>query len=176
MLALDVILLILTITSIGYCFILNRRILQIQRYREDLFKMLRDFEASIKEAENILKEIRLISPKAEQTLNELEAKSGNLTSSLKLLVMKADTLAEELETMIISGNKLALKLAAGEKVNSSNTDNLVVDEENVAEEILASSNGSFADEFSTELNLSISDQQKLSQEEYYKILQKIAKK
>lgn len=111
MLALDFILIILTLTCILYCMVLNKRIYQIQKYRSEMMNLFKEFDKSINKAEAILEETKMIIPNAESQIKKINKALNSEEEKLGILIQKSDRLAEELETIIISGNKLFSRLS-----------------------------------------------------------------
>ena len=58
MVALDFLLVLLTSACIVYCMLLNRRIIQIQKYRSDMLKIFKEFDKTVEKAEKILSETK----------------------------------------------------------------------------------------------------------------------
>ena len=158
MIALDFILMILTITCIVYCMVLNKRIMQIQKYKADMLKIFKDFDKSVEKAERILDETRNMAPITEEALNNLSEKSQSQMEEFEVIMSKADKLAEELETIIISGNKLIVRFNEAHKEAK---------EESESQE-------SFFEESKVLDTITTLPQDKkitLSQQDYYEILQ-----
>lgn len=157
MVALDFLLVLLTSACIVYCMLLNRRIIQIQRYRTEMLKIFNEFDKSIEKAEKILSETKNITPKIDVIIKELEQQISHQTSDLDLLINKSDKMAEELETLIISGNRLLGKLR-----NPSKTSQVVVEEEIPQDDVTTSIDEEITNE---------RERIKLSQQDYYEIIQ-----
>lgn len=117
MLAVEVFSMILTIACIAYCMLLNRRIVQIQKYRIEMQKLFNDFDKTVVKSESLFAETKEIFPRSELAITTIESKANAKIEELELMINKADRLAEELTTIIISGNRLKGKLE--EQVNEN---------------------------------------------------------
>ncbi len=157
MVALDFLLVLLTSACIVYCMLLNRRIIQIQKYRAEMLKIFKEFDKSIEKAEKILEDTKKITPKTDKIIKELEINVAKQTAKLELLINQSDTMAEELETLIISGNRVLGKL------HNYNKAQLSFEEENYIEE--------HSSDISTKADKYNNEKLKLSQQDYYEILQ-----
>lgn len=96
------IVLLLSIT-IGYCYILNRRIKILQDSRGELAKLLKHFDNSTK--------------RASDSIVSLQAASKNIGDTIQHRIDKANYLIDDLAYMIDKGDKLANKMEAGFAVN-----------------------------------------------------------
>lgn len=166
MLALDVILLILTIACVVYCWVLNRRILQIQEYKKELVTMFKEFDHSIRKAQNILEDTKSITPKTEALIKTLESKTQNVVKDLYELINKADELADELETIIVSGNKIVSKIQSVDEFISQNDLQKDSKSLNMAFDLSVEPN-----ETSVVMQ-ELREKQRLSQQDYYEIIQR----
>lgn len=163
MLALDVLLAVLTTACIIYCMVVNRRIIQIQKYRAEMLKVFKEFDKSIGKAELILDETKKIAPKADELLESLEKRAIKQMDDIEFLLNKGDKLAEELETIIISGNKIAARMTDIQNFNFIPEDTL---HHNTNDEEIE-------ENYDLEHTAEISNEQiKLSQQDYYQIIQK----
>jgi hypothetical protein len=115
MLVVDTLLIILTLACIAYCMLLNRRIIQIQKYGVEMQKLFHDFDKTVVKSESLFAETKEIFPKSELAIATVESKANRKIEELESMINKADTLAEELTTIIISGNRLKGKLEITEK-------------------------------------------------------------
>lgn len=109
MIALDLLLIILTSACIIYCMVLNRRIIQIQKYRSQMLNLFKEFDKSVVKAETILEETRNMAPETGKIMDNLQKDVQKQFDEVESLLNKGDKLAEELETIIIAGNKLVIK-------------------------------------------------------------------
>jgi hypothetical protein len=109
MIALDIILIVLTSMCIIYCMVLNRRIVQIQKYRTQMLKLFKEFDNSVLKAEGILDNTRNMVPETGKIFESMKKNAEKQIDDIELLLTKGDKIAEELETIIIAGNKLVGK-------------------------------------------------------------------
>lgn len=169
MLAIDIILIFLTTACILYCMLLNRRIIQIQKYRHQMLKLFKEFDKSVVKAESILDETKSVVPESSKILNSLQKKAEAQSDELGSILTKGDKLAEELETIIISGNRLVAKFnEIGVSLQKEN--------QNSSEQIHEQSPNDFelSDPRQSELeinNLAQHNKTTLSQKDYYQIIQ-----
>lgn len=124
MLAVEVFSMILTVACIAYCMLLNRRIIQIQKYRIEMQKLFNDFDKTVVKSESLFAETKEIFPRSELAIITIESKANAKIEELELMINKADRLAEELTTIIISGNRLRGKLEEQVNENISFFDNI----------------------------------------------------
>lgn len=96
MIILDILLLIMTIVCVAYCWILNRRIHDLQNSRIEFARMIKELNASIIKAENNVSEM---------------SKLSNLASTkIKTAINEAKEISSELVTVIETANELSTKL------------------------------------------------------------------
>ncbi len=88
---------ILLVMTIGYCFVLDRRLQALRSGREELQKVVEDLNASI--------------GRAQTTILDLKANAGDTARILEERIGKAQGLADELSLMVQSGNSIAERLA-----------------------------------------------------------------
>ncbi len=132
MVALDFLLILLTSACIIYCMLLNRRIIQIQKYRSDMLKIFKEFDKTVEKAEKILIETKEIAPASSKIIAELENKMLKQSEKLESLISKADLIADDLETLIISGNRIIGKLSSNEEKGQLSFDK--IEEETIEED------------------------------------------
>ena len=77
---------ILLVMTIGYCFVLDRRLQALRSGREELQKVVEDLNASI--------------GRAQTTILDLKANAGDTARILEERVAKAQGLADELSLMV----------------------------------------------------------------------------
>ncbi|MDX2050147.1 MAG: hypothetical protein SFT93_03100 [Rickettsiaceae bacterium] len=87
----------------------------MQKYRDEMARLFKDFEKPLAKSENILNQINRLLPEAQANIDDLKISLVQKTDKIDVLISKADSLCDELETIIISGNRL-----------SSNLKNLVI--------------------------------------------------
>jgi chromosome segregation ATPase len=96
MLALDVLLLLMIIVCIVYCWILNQRIRDLHNSRVEFARMIKEFDAAV--------------VKAERCISDLSTLSSNATLQIKNASSEAEELIDELKTLNDLGNTLGAKL------------------------------------------------------------------
>lgn len=96
MLALDVLLLMMIIVCIVYCWVLNQRIRDLHNSRVEFARMIKEFDAAVIKAGNCISE-----------LSTLGAAS---TSQIKNASIDAEELVHELRTVNDFGNNVSTKL------------------------------------------------------------------
>jgi chromosome segregation ATPase len=96
MLALDVLLLLLIVVCIVYCWILNQRIRDLHNSRVEFARMIKEFDAAV--------------VKAEKCISELATMSSATTMEIRAATDNAQELVHELQTLNEFGNTLGLKL------------------------------------------------------------------
>lgn len=96
MIILDILLLIMTIICVVYCWMLNRRIQDLQNSRIEFARMIKELNASIVKAENNVSEMSQLS---------------NVTSAeIKAVVSEAKEISSELATVSEIASELSIKL------------------------------------------------------------------
>ena len=96
MLALDVLLLMMIVVCIVYCWVLNQRIRDLHNSRVEFARMIKEFDAAVAKAGNCI--------------SELSTLGANATLQIKNASMDAQELTSELKTINDFGNNLGAKL------------------------------------------------------------------
>jgi len=96
MLALDVLLLMMIVVCIVYCWVLNQRIRDLHNSRVEFARMIKEFDAAV--------------VKAEHCISELSTLGANATLQIKSASMDAQELVHELKTINEFGNNVGSKL------------------------------------------------------------------
>ena len=96
MLALDVLLLMMIVVCIVYCWVLNQRIRDLHNSRVEFARMIKEFDAAVIKAENCISELGTLGSTA--------------TLQIKSASMDAQELVHELKTINEFGNSLGSKL------------------------------------------------------------------
>lgn len=102
-LALNVLIVVLLALTIGYCWVLNRRIKILQDSRSELAQLLKHFDES--------------TQRASDSIIALQTASKKIGENIQLRIEKANYLIDDLAFMLEKGNKLASQLEAGFAVN-----------------------------------------------------------
>jgi hypothetical protein len=98
-LVLNIVIVILLGVTIGYCWLLNRRIKILQDGRGELAQLLKHFDES--------------TERASQSIIGLQGASKKIGENMQLRIDKANYLIDDLSFMIEKGNKLANQMEAG---------------------------------------------------------------
>lgn len=88
---------VLLVVTVGYCFVLDRRLQALRAGREELQKVVQDLNATI--------------GRAQTTILDLKSNAGDTARILDERIAKAQGLADELSLMVQSGNSIAERLA-----------------------------------------------------------------
>ena len=97
MLFLDFLLLIMIVVCVAYCWMLNRRIQDLQNSRIEFARMIKELNASIVKAEN--------------NVNEMSELSKVTSNEIKSVVEEATEISSELATMSEIARELSIKLS-----------------------------------------------------------------
>ena len=100
---LNAVIVVLLAVTIGYCWVLNRRIKVLQDSRSELAVMLRHFDES--------------TQRASESIIALQTASKKVGENIQFRIDKANYLMDDLSFMIEKGNKLANQMEAGFAVN-----------------------------------------------------------
>ena len=96
MIILDILLLIMTVTCVVYCWMLNRRIQDLQNSRVEFARMIKELNASIIKAEN--------------NVSEMSELSKVTSAEIKTVVNKAKEMSSELVAISEAASELSIKL------------------------------------------------------------------
>lgn len=88
---------ILLLVTVGYCYVLDRRLQALRSGREELLGVVQNLDAAI--------------GRAQTTILDLKANAGDTARVLEGRIDKAQGLADELSLMVQSGNSIAERLA-----------------------------------------------------------------
>jgi len=103
MIILDILLLIMTGVCITYCWILNRRIHDLQNSRIEFARMIKELNASIIKAENNVSEMSKLSNLASTEIKTAINEAKEISSEL---VMISETANELYTNLFIQSNKI----------------------------------------------------------------------
>jgi hypothetical protein len=99
---LDLIVSILLIATIGYAVMLNQRLTQLRKNRDDLAKIIVSFNEATVRAESSIPKLRKAAEDAGHTLQERVEKAQSLRDDLAFMIERADTMANRLENGVRS--------------------------------------------------------------------------
>ncbi|HLO76349.1 MAG TPA: DUF6468 domain-containing protein, partial [Magnetospirillum sp.] len=99
---LDLLVSILLIATIGYAVMLNQRLTQLRKNRDDLAKIIISFNEATVRAESSIPKLRKAAEDAGQSLQERVEKAQSLRDDLAFMIERADTMANRLENAVRS--------------------------------------------------------------------------
>jgi len=102
-LLLNILIVALLAVTIGYCWLLNRRIRILQDSKSELAQLLKHFDES--------------TQRASESIVALQSASKKIGENIQFRIDKANYLLDDLSFMIERGNKLANQMEAGFAVN-----------------------------------------------------------
>ena len=112
----------LLVVTIGYCWLLNRRIKILQDSRSELASLLKHFDES--------------TQRASESIIALQTASKKIGENIQFRIDKANYLMDDLSFMIEKGNKLANQIEAGFAVNRAR-DRAISDQQPVSNTVVA---------------------------------------
>src|SRR5262249_11494618 len=111
-LILDVIVAILLAATIAYAAMLNSRLGQLRKNRDDLAKLVSAFNEATARAEGGIPKLRRAADEAGATLQERVEKAQSLRDDLAFMIERADAMANRLENSVKSARD-GMKAAPG---------------------------------------------------------------
>ena len=105
MLVLDIILLILLISCVSYCWSLHRKIKELQDSKFDFVEILRQFDSALVKADSSVENLSTLTDNASKSLNEAIGKAQMLSNDLMIMNEFGANVAEKLERTINKGRK-----------------------------------------------------------------------
>lgn len=102
-LVLNILIVVLLVVTIGYCWLLNRRIKVLQDSRSELAVLLKHFDES--------------TQRASESIIALQTASKKIGENIQFRIDKANYLIDDLSFMVEKANKLANQMEAGFAVN-----------------------------------------------------------
>lgn len=99
---LDLVVSVLLIATIGYAVMLNQRLTQLRKNRDDLAKIIISFNEATVRAESSIPKLRRAADEAGQSLQERVEKAQSLRDDLAFMIERADTMANRLENGVRS--------------------------------------------------------------------------
>ena len=113
-LMLDVLIVLLLMVTIGYCWLLNRRIRVLQDSKSELAQLLKHFDES--------------TQRASDSIIGLQSASKKIGENIQMRIEKANFLLDDLAFMIEKGHKLTNQMEAGVAVTRARARALTEDE------------------------------------------------
>jgi septal ring-binding cell division protein DamX len=98
--ALDILVSLLLIATIGYAVMLNSRLSSLRKNRDDLAKTIVNFNEATVRAESSIPKLRKAAEESGQTLQERVEKAQSLRDDLAFMIERADTMANRLENAV----------------------------------------------------------------------------
>lgn len=99
---LDLVVSILLIATISYAVMLNQRLTQLRKNRDDLAKIIVSFNEATVRAESSIPKLRKAAEDAGMSLQERVEKAQSLRDDLAFMIERADTMANRLENAVRS--------------------------------------------------------------------------
>ncbi|HTH17885.1 MAG TPA: DUF6468 domain-containing protein [Magnetospirillum sp.] len=99
---LDLLVSVLLIATIGYAVMLNQRLTQLRKNRDDLAKIIVSFNEATVRAESSIPKLRKAADDAGHALQERVEKAQSLRDDLAFMIERADTMANRLENGVRS--------------------------------------------------------------------------
>ena len=98
----DLLVSVLLVATIGYAVMLNQRLTQLRKNRDDLAKIIVSFNEATVRAESSIPKLRKAAEDAGQSLQERVEKAQSLRDDLAFMIERADTMANRLENAVRS--------------------------------------------------------------------------
>jgi prefoldin subunit 5 len=98
--ALDILVSLLLIATIGYAVMLNSRLSALRKNRDDLAKTIVNFNEATMRAESSIPKLKKAAEEAGHTLQERVEKAQSLRDDLAFMIERADTMANRLENAV----------------------------------------------------------------------------
>ena len=99
---LDLLVSVLLVATIGYAVMLNQRLTQLRKNRDDLAKIIVSFNEATVRAESSIPKLRKAADDAGQSLQDRVEKAQSLRDDLAFMIERADTMANRLENAVRS--------------------------------------------------------------------------
>ncbi len=97
---LDLLVSILLVATIGYAVMLNQRLGQLRKNRDDLSRIIVNFNEATVRAESSIPKLRKAAEDAGLSLQERVEKAQSLRDDLAFMIERADTMANRLENAV----------------------------------------------------------------------------
>lgn len=118
---LDLLVSVLLVATIGYAVMLNQRLTQLRKNRDDLAKIIVSFNEATVRAETAIPKLRKAVEDAGQSLQERVEKAQSLRDDLAFMIERADTMANRLENAVRSARTEARPGAAAPAPSAKDT-------------------------------------------------------
>lgn len=106
-LVLDVIIAALLVATIVYAGMLNKRLNALRKNRDDMAKLIAQFNEATVRAESSIPKLRKAAEDAGQGLQERVEKAHSLRDDLAFMIERADAMADRLEAAVRAGRSEA---------------------------------------------------------------------
>jgi hypothetical protein len=100
MLILDGLIVILLIATIAYAVILNQKLNLLRKNKDDLSRMIANFNEATVRAESSIPRLRKAADEARQALQEKVEKAQQLRDDLAFMIERGDSMANRLESSV----------------------------------------------------------------------------
>lgn len=110
---LDLVVSVLLTATIGYAWMLNKRLSSLRKNRDDLAKTILAFNDATVRAESSIPKLRKAAEEAGLTLQERVEKAQSLRDDLAFMIERADTMANRLENAVRSARTDGAKAVEG---------------------------------------------------------------
>jgi len=117
-LILDVIVAILLAATIGYALMLNRRLGELRRNRDDLARLVNAFNDATARAEAGIPKLRRAADEAGATLQERVEKAQTLRDDLAFMIERAEGMANRLEGTVRQARDVKIPPSAQPQASS----------------------------------------------------------
>lgn len=97
---LDILVSVLLIATIGYAVMLNQRLTQLRKNRDDMAKIIVSFNEATVRAESSIPKLKKAAEESSATLQERVEKAQSLRDDLAFMIERADTMANRLENAV----------------------------------------------------------------------------
>lgn len=99
---LDILVSVLLVATIGYAVMLNTRLTQLRKNRDEMAKIIVSFNEATVRAESSIPKLRKAAEESGSVLQERVEKAQSLRDDLAFMIERADTMANRLENAVRS--------------------------------------------------------------------------
>lgn len=118
-LALNIVVAILLTLTIGYCWVLNRRIRVLQDSRSELAQLIQHFDESTRRASASIITLQTASKKVSEQINERIDRANFMADDLAFLMERSAKISDKLESQISQSRSKPTASAARDPENAS---------------------------------------------------------